>query len=68
MEKRSYQKSLKKGLRGNLTNRGADAKKFNKDENNWKGELKYLKKKNNIVYRMAKRTGPHWDLKKTKKI
>ena len=65
---RSNQVSLKKGLGGNLGNRYAAVKNFNKSEENWNNNMKALKKQNKILYIMVKCTGPHREINTIKNI
>ena len=65
---RSYQHSIKEGLGGDLGNRADDAKYYNKSEHKWKKELKFLKKKNKILFSTAKKSGSRRELKNTKNI
>ena len=43
-------------------------KQNNKTKNKRKKELKALKKKNKMIYSIAKKTGSHREIKNTKKI
>ena len=41
---------------------------YNQSESKWNRELKSLKKKNQIIYRITKKSGSHHEIKKIKKI
>ena len=66
--KRSDQHFIKGGLGGDPGNRADDAKYYNKSEHKWKKELKFLKKKNKILFSTAKKSGSRRELKNTKNI
>ena len=65
---RSDQESIKEGLWGSLCNRATDVKHYQKYEKERKRDLKYLRKQNNILFSMSKRSGSRCELNKTKKI
>ena len=54
--KSSYQEAIKEGLGGSLGNRATSVKHDHKSENKWKRYLKHLKKQNNMIFRMSKRS------------
>ena len=56
------------GLEGPLVNRYAAVNHYQKYEKKWKRYLEALKKKNNIIFSMAKLLGSHLELKKINKI
>ena len=65
--KRYKQKSLKKGLGGNLGNRDADFNQFNKSNKKLKRDRKFHKKQSKTLFIMGTHTQYHRDIKKIKK-
>ena len=61
--KSSEQNSIKYVLRGPVGSRYKSVKKYKKSKYKWKKDLKSLRKKNKILYRIAKKSGSRRELK-----
>ena len=66
--KRTNQKTVKDGLGGPMGSRAEAVKQYKKSESKWKKELKALKKQNNMLFRISKKSGSLRELKNIKKI
>ena len=66
--RRYDQEYTKEGLRGSLNNRSTAVKKCHKYEKKWRRYMKDIKKQNKMLFRMAKHSGSHCELKNIKKI
>ena len=61
-------RSINDGMGGPVRSRTDAVKQYNKSEKKWKKDLKYLKKKNKMLYSIAKKSGSRCEIKNTKKI
>ena len=66
--KRSDHKSVTDGLGVPLGNRANSVNHYQKTEDNWKKDMKALKKQNKMLLIMAKKYGLRREIKKVKKI
>ena len=62
------QESLNMGPGGNMGNRDAAVKQFNKSKNKWKRDMKSLKNQNKMLYIIAKHTVSCKELNKINNI
>ena len=60
--------SIKDGMGGSIGSRTHAVQQHKKSENKWKKELKPLKKQNNMIYIIAKKSCSHCETKTIKKI
>ena len=66
--KRSEQNSINYGLVGPLGNRDNAANHYHKTELKWKGELKFIKNKNKMLFGMENESISRRNIKKIKNI
>ena len=59
---------IKDGMGGSIWSRTNNVQLYKNYENKWKQELKALKKLNNKIYSIAKKSGSHCEIKNIKKI
>ena len=60
--------SINDGLVGTMVNRTDAVKQYQKSENKWKKDMKYLRKQNNMIYSIANKYGSRRDIKKINNI
>ena len=61
-------RTIKYGMGGSVGSRTYTVKQYNKYENKWKKDIKALKKKNNMIYSIANKSGSLRKIKNIKKI